>query len=441
MNFTQITKALNEVSKMTSGNEKIKWLREHDDEDLKNILSWFFDNSYPTGIAEKKYDRTSCPVYDYAGTLTFQNAIDYLKKNNTGRDADVQYLRRVEKYICSNDEEKECFKKLVCKNFPMGINIPTINKVYPGLVPTFEVALCNKFQDFPKVIDGNTEYEISIKIDGCRATGFKENGKVRLISRQGKVWAGLKEVEQAMMNLPYDNFTFDGELTIKDFMNYPSDQVYKATTKIISTKDENKTGIQFNVFDVIPNNEWDKDCKLTQKERRALLNKMFESNTSDSLYLVPALYVGTDPNMISHLMKTFVEPNNYEGLVIKLTNSVYEHKRTKSWLKVKQMETYDLIITDYFEGENNFKGMLGGFVCDVNLPDGKKVHAKVGSGYSKDERIEFWKNPKLYIGKAMEVQGFELTTNDTDPGIYSIRFPVFKGFIPEGKELNGDYKS
>ena len=38
MNFTEITKALKEVSVMTSTNEKQTWLKNHDDKDFKNLL-------------------------------------------------------------------------------------------------------------------------------------------------------------------------------------------------------------------------------------------------------------------------------------------------------------------------------------------------------------------------------------------------------------------
>ena len=236
-----------------------------------------------------------------------------------------------------------------------------------------------------------------------------------------------------------DNIVLDGELTIYDFMNYPSDQVYKATMKIISSKEPNKKGITLNAFDILTYDEWCNGCETIQKDRKHHLEKLLAKNKSKSLFCVPTLYIGKDPSKIGELMKTIVEPNNYEGLVLKDTNEPYLHKRCKSWLKVKQMETYDLRVIDTFEGENSLKGKLGGFVAEITLPDGKFVHTKIGNGFSLVERSDLWLIKDSLIGKAIEVQGFELTTNNKSD-FYSIRFPVFKDFIEEGKELNGDYK-
>ena len=438
MNFEQITKSLKEISTISSINEKQIWLKNHDDPDFKNLLKWYFDNSYPTGIGERKFDKIQCPLSNCNNKLSFQDAIDYLKINNTGTDMDVRYLRMIEMYICNTDEQKETFKKLVCKSYAMGINTPTINKVFPGLIPTFDVALCNKLQDNPDYIIGK-EIEITPKVDGNRCIAFKENNQVRLISRQGKTWEGCVEIEQAIKDLPMDNIVLDGELTIKNFLNYPSDQVYKLTSKIVSTKDPVKAGVSLNVFDILPLNEWNTESTMPQKVRRVMLDNLLSQNQSDALVNLAPMYIGTDHTMVAKLMKEWVEPNNQEGLVVKLTNAPYEHKRTKSWLKVKQMETYDLTITGFFEGRGNFTGTLGGFDVAIDLPDGKHVTASVGSGFSLEERETIWKNPESYIGKNIEVQGFELTQNQSSTD-WSIRFPVFKGFIPEGKVLNGDYK-
>ena len=445
MNFTEIMNTCNKVKSISSTNEKKEFLASITDEDFKNFLKWLYDSSIVSGFSEKKINKvladdmfddcswTTCDV------KTIFDVFRYLESHKTGKDEDIRIVQWYRNQICKNDEEVEFFNRVVTKDLPLGLDYKTINKVWNGLIPCFEVALCSKLSDYPNYIDGSVEYEISCKCDGGRSVAIKRNGKVTLISRQGKVWEGLKEVENAIENLSEDNIVLDGELTVYDFLNYPSDEVYKATMKIVSSKDENKVGIQFNAFDILTYDEWCNGCKTIQKDRRIHLDKLLSENKSKALFNLPALYIGKDPSKIGELMKTLVEPNNWEGLVIKDCSKIYEHKRCKSWLKVKQMETYDLRIIDTFEGENALVGKLGGFIAEVTLPDGKFVHTKIGSGFSLVDRSDLWLIKDSLIGKAIEVQGFELTTNDKSNS-YSIRFPVFKGFIEEGKELNGDYK-
>ena len=446
MNFTEIMNTCNKIKSISSTNEKKEFLASITDEDFKNFLKWMYDSSIVSGLSDKKINKILADdmFENYKSntldeTTTIFNVFKYLELHKTGTDDDIRTMQWYRNHLCKNDEEKEFFNRVVTRNLPLGCDVKILNSVWKGFIPTFEVALCSKYSDYPNYLDGTIEYEASLKIDGSRAVGIKHNGKVILISRQGKVWEGLHEVEDAIKVLPKDDVVFDGELTIEDFMNYPSDEVYKRTMKIISSKDENKVGIQFNVFDMLSYDEWCNGCKTIQKDRRANLDKLLAENKSKALYCLPILYVGKDPTKIGELMKTLIEPNNQEGLVLKDTSKIYEHKRCKSWLKVKQMETYDLTIVDTFEGENSLVGKLGGFIAEVTLPDGKFVHTKIGSGFSLEEREEFWSKRSELVGKNVEIQGFELTTNDKSDS-YSIRFPVFKGFIDEGKELNGDYK-
>ena len=61
---------------------------------------------------------------------------------------------------------------------------------------------------------------------------------------------------------------------------------------------------------------------------------------------------------------------------------------------------------------------------------GHKV--KVGSGFSMDERQEYFKNPAGIIGKTINVQYFEETTNEK--GGISLRFPTKKFIYENGRD-------
>lgn len=429
MRFTEICKTLVELGSIAGTNAKIDFIKSHDDADLKEVYKWLYDSSRISGIAEKKFEKDY--GFELAGTFTtcdvktIDDVFRYLDCHHTGSSKDIIEVKDLMEQICKDDFEKDIFKKIVCKNLPIGIDAKTINKCFPSLIPTFDVCLCDKYYDRPELVDGKREFAISTKIDGCRCIAIKEKGVVRLVSRQGKLWLGCREIEKAIQDLPADNFVLDGEITIKDFMKYPSKEVYKMTTKIISTKDEIKEGVCLNVFDELSLQEWNsKYTERTYKTRQWEMRKYKESNKSDALSFVEDIYVGNDPAKIEELMKGIVRTDDWEGLVIKFTDSKYEWKRSKNWLKVKAFEEMDLIVKDVEEGTNSNQNRLGALICEIEHPKLGHIEAKVGSGYSEDERIRFWEMKDELIGRTISVQYFEQTEN-TSTHIKSLRFPVF----------------
>lgn len=440
MKFKTICKVLNKINSISGTNEKIVLIKSVEDEDLKEVYKWLFDNSRISGIAEKKFEKDY--GFELAGDFrtcdqkTIVDVFRYLDFHHTGASKDVIEVKDLMNKICSTDEEKEIFKKIVCKNLPLGVDSKTINKCFPGLIPTFDVCLCDKYYDKPELVDGKREFAISTKIDGCRCIAIKENGTVRLISRQGKPWNGLVEVEKEIQNMVGDNFVLDGELTIDNFMKYPSKDVYKMTTKIISTKEETKTGITLNIFDWMSIRNWnEKKCPEIYSKRQKSLKATLHATNHKHLNYVEDIYIGKEVSKIEELMKGIVREEDWEGLVIKFTDSKYEWKRSKNWLKVKAFEEMDLIVKDVEEGTNSNKGRLGALICEIEHPKLGHIEAKVGSGYSEDERIRLWDIKKELIGRVISVQYFEQTEN-TSTHVKSLRFPVFLELKEEGQLPN-----
>lgn len=85
----------------------------------------------------------------------------------------------------------------------------------------------------------------------------------------------------------------------------------------------------------------------------------------------------------------------YEGLVL---------RQGDKWLKVKPVETHDVLITGAIEGEGKHKRRLGALMTSKG---------KVGTGFSDSEREELWKlcRPPLsgLIGETIEVSCMHFT--------------------------------
>jgi DNA ligase-1 len=145
--------------------------------------------------------------------------------------------------------------------------------------------------------------------------------------------------------------------------------------------------------------------------------------------LLPILYLGMDTSKILELLDSEIA-RDQEGIMINICDAPYEFKRTNNLLKVKKMNTLDLEIVGFEEGEGRLVGTLGAIL--VRYKNGNTV--KVGSGFSDRLRAELWRARGDFLGKIVEIQYFEETTN-ADGGI-SLRFPVFKDFRPDKLEAD-----
>ena len=113
----------------------------------------------------------------------------------------------------------------------------------------------------------------------------------------------------------------------------------------------------------------------------------------------------------------------YEGIMIKDPQAPYECKRSASWLKLKPFIEVSLAVVATEEGTGKNVGKMGALVCE-GVDDGKAIRVNVGSGFTDEQRDEFW-SCKV-DGHIVEVRADAVTQNQD--GTYSLRFPRFKGF-------------
>lgn len=388
-----------------------------DDEVIQKYLKIAYDPYMTFGISEKKLAKSIPGMNPYPCDSTFE-LFDYLNLHNTGRDCDVKLCQAtIEKVSAAAEGCIWLLKELICKDLSIGVDSKTINSVMPGLIPTFDVQLANKYFDKPEYVEGK-EFAITTKIDGGRIIAIKENGSVSFFTRAGQRYEGLVDLEKEMLNRIPDNFVLDGEITILDYKNYDSKDAYKQAMKI-TRADSEKHGVKMLVFDGMPVADWKTQyCPLSWSVRRKTLEIIFTKDTYVYFELLPVLYQGTDTSKITELLDAEIA-RKQEGVMINICAARYDFKRTNSLLKVKKMNTLDLQIIGFEEGSGRLTGTLGAIL--VRYKDGNVV--KVGSGFTDWLREEIWKNQGKYLDTICEVKYFEPTTN-ADGG-ESLRFPIF----------------
>jgi DNA ligase-1 len=401
-----------------------------DDEVIKKYLQIAFDPYQVFGISTKKLTKevmvgeTTCP-------LTVFNLFEYLTEHNTGRDIDIAVCQlALDWHTFDLPDARELLTQLICKDLSIGCDAKIINAVIPGCIPTFEVMLANKYFDKPSYVEGK-KFAITTKIDGGRIIALKENGQVSFYTRAGQKYEGLVDLERELVERIPDNFVLDGEITLLNYRDYDSKTAYKLAMKI-TRADGEKHGVKMLVFDGMPLTDWkSQQSSFTYLQRRQMLDCMTGFFNDDLTYfeLLPILYLGTDTSKILELLESEIA-RDQEGIMINICDAPYEFKRTNNLLKVKKMNTLDLEIIGFEEGEGRLAGTLGAIL--VRYKNGNTV--KVGSGFSDRLRAELWRARGDFLGKIVEIQYFEETTN-ADGGI-SLRFPIFKDFRPDKTEAD-----
>lgn len=415
------------VNEITSNNSK-KFKQEvllkyKDDSIIHRYLKIAFDPYTVYGISSKKLNK-SVGGNDITGIDSIFELFNFLTRYNTGTDKAVSlcqdFLSNVE---ASDPEAAILLEKLICKDLSLGVEAKSINAAMPGLIPTFNVQLAQKYFEKPEKIEGKY-FAITTKIDGGRIIAIKDNGQVSFFTRAGQRYEGLVDLEREMLDTFPDGTVLDGEITLLDNKGIPSKEAYKQAMKI-TRADGEKHGLKMLCFDAMYIDEWKtQTCTHDYIERRLLLQGLASCHPHTYFEVLPELYRGTDTSMIITLLDEAIA-NEEEGIMINDCNATYEFGRTWGLQKVKKMNTLDLEILGFEEGSGRLAGTLGAIL--VRYKNNNIV--RVGSGFSDDLRTQIWEHQLHYHGKIVEIQYFEETTN-ADGGI-SLRFPVFKDFRPD----------
>ena len=415
---------VNEIMESNSRLHKQAVLKKYaDDFIIQEYLKIAFDPYVVFGISTKKLHKEVKGNAPDIGVITVFKLFEYLEKHNTGTTTEILLCQMVLNEVASHDSEcAELLEKLICKDLSIGCDFKTINKEIPGLIPTFDVMLANKYFDKPEYVEGKL-FAITTKIDGGRIIAVKQGGHVEFFTRAGQRYEGLVDLEEEMRELMPDNTCLDGEITLFDRGDLSSKEAYKQTMKIVrQTTNQEKHGIKMLVFDWMPAEDFKKqECHYSYHGRREWLHEIFSNHEFTYFELLPILYCGRDTSKITEILEEQVARGE-EGIMINDYHAPYEFKRTNALLKVKKMQTLDLEIVGFEEGEGRLAGTLGAIL--VRYKNGNVV--KVGSGFSDQLRTEIWQNRNAYLGTICEIQYFEETTN-ADGG-ESLRFPIFKDF-------------
>ena len=428
-NLEKLQDFVNQMKNTSSLNEKKVIIESiKGDEFIKKALNYALD-------PYKKYYVTSKTCKKRSDLLghpnTYGDLFGLLDDLNNRICTGHTSIANVNQYIVEHSLYKDLILSIIDRNLEIRASESVINKVIPNLIPTFDVALANKFD--PKRVNWDDVWLASRKLDGVRCLTIVDyQGNVKCYSRVGNEFETLQVVKDAVKKLQVVGVVFDGEICL---MDKDGKEDFQGIMKQIKRKNHTITNPKYVMFDYLTltefNNKVSEQNLIERISRFAKLDKYI--HWQDSLSVLDQIVVSDDDHFAK--LKADAEKEGHEGVMLR-KNVGYEGKRSQNLLKVKK----------FFDAE--YKVERVDFEDHRVIREGKEVvipmmaqayishkgyEVAVGSGWNQEQRIKYNANPDLIIGKEITVQYFEETKNQK--GELSLRFPTVKHVFENGRNV------
>lgn len=405
---------LKKLRSTTSSKKKQEILKQYCDNDYMHDMLLFALNPFLTfGVSDINIKVSGNKTLDF---IMFEDFIEILGElynrkltGNAARETLVKFIQQFDK------DDQDVLLCILQKDLKAGVSVKTVNKVFPDLIPEFNVQLADTLKSLS---DLKFPVYLEPKLDGIRAVAIKHDNNVTIYSRTGKILEFpviRKELQKFMKN----DTVFDGEI----YSNKGFQSLMKQVHRLKNAKKEN---FIYHVFDCLTYQEFiNGHSDRTYVQRRDKLYLQFEKSRlfRDIVFKNVVIVSECMATKKSHVKEFYEQCLNdgYEGIMIKRPLGEYSGRRTKDWLKYKPVNTLDCVIDGFIEGTGKYKGMLG--ALEVIQSNGKTCG--VGSGFNDEQRREIWQNRKKYKNKTIEIKYQEKTKDEI------ARFPVFIRMRPD----------
>ena len=327
----------------------------------------------------------------------------------------------------TKNQWNDWYRRILIKDLRCGVSEKTVNKVKKNSVPVFECMLAHDGANHESKIRGKKLLEP--KLDGVRVITIinAQDRTVVQYSRNGKVLENFTHITSALeknIDLFDRSWVVDGEMVSSSF---------QALMKQVHRKDDVQAGdAHLMIFDILPLSEFQKGKSVMGQKRRSALLRSLKPvfDKVGNIDIIEQTEVDLDSYVGELQFKEFNKDaidRGFEGIMIKDPDAVYECKRSTSWLKQKPFIEVSLAVVAVEEGTGKNEGRLGAIICEGE-DDGKQIRVNVGSGFTDNQREEFWSGKDDLVGQIVEVRADATTKNQDSEDVYSLRFPRFLRF-------------
>jgi len=409
----QTHEIINQLQNDPSTNKKIEILKQNK---CNKELNEFFRLALSPEVV---FGIKKIPGYSHEEDQPFQWAMDSLSslsdRTYTGITG-IEYLKHV--LSCVSPENADLIERIIKKDPNCKVSDSIISKVWPNLIKTFPVALCERNSEKNRKHISFPAF-VQCKEDSIRINAIVKDGEVQYRTRNGKEIDLLDNLVQDFLKLADGmNVIFDGEAICidKDVLlprKVSAGILNKAIKNTITDKEAKLVHIV--LWDMIPYDDFiNEKCLHPYNYRFSGLEEIIVG--FDKIHLVDN-YTVNSWDEVTVIFNRYLSMRR-EGVIVKDKSGIWENKRLKTQIKLKAELSADLICIGV-EPHSKNPAMIGSLVL-VTSCGGLKTNC--GSGLTDSDRL---KDPSFYIDKVVEIVYNEIISKENDP-IKSLFLPIFK---------------
>ena len=439
---------VNELKNTNSASAKITLLSKYiNDDNICKFFKYVYDPFFLYGVSSKNLKKNN----NLAELEFFNDIFELLDILRTGKATGNKAIALVNGYINQNFKYEDLLYDIFDRKLNIGMGITQINKALGNIIPVFDVALAATFDESKKARYGLENYIIEPKFNGLRLitiiTYNDGNIEIKSYSRKGKEFTTCKNINDELLEYYKQskyfgkNIVFDGEVCIID-----PDGKENWNRAVSEAKKKNYTMVnpKYFIFDFLSLDEF---SGITQSRNYSFRrDQMFRNFFGlDSMkkfkYLNITFATQYSQEKFDKLCKEYVETDLWEGLILRKDVS-YKSGRSTDLIKFKlfkdaEYRVLDVEITEKpmlnAEGKMELTKCVGALTFKLE----NNSICKVGTGMSDEQRLEWYYNPSLIVGKQIMVKYKEKTKmlNADNEEVWSLQFPVLLHVFEEDRDF------
>lgn len=415
-----IYKIIEQLEQTSSTNAKLEILKTNSSNDL---LKEFFNLALNPHI---QFYIRKIPSYDtnwnesFIPLNTAFGRLEVLSSRTKTGNSGIEHLTNLLSLL--SPEDANVLERVIQKDPKCGVSTETVNKVWDKLIPSYQVLLASAYSEkLEDSFDWENGVFVQEKSDGLRCNILIREGQVQVFTRNGKELHVQGRFDSLVTKHYLNDIMIDGELVAskdgKILDRQASNGIGNKIKCNTATKEECEM-MSLYCWDVIDIEEFDGEYSTTPYEQRFARLKEIAQEV-EGLIVIDSWIVYSKEEakaIYKHLVS-----QGKEGTLIKAKDMPWENKRSKKQMKAKEVIEAEFLCIGLEEGTGRNAGRLGNIIVQTSCG---KLKSSCGSGFSDQQRIDFWQDPHQIMSKVVSLEFNKISKNKNNDDI-SLFLPIF----------------